>query len=119
MYIATRILTYFTGKFVGKDYFGNSYYRSIFKRAGKEKRWVIFSGMVEGSKIPPKWYRWIHYISDKLPIEEINEQHFWQQPYAPNHTGTDKAYYPIENKFRNNNQLNYKSWNPNEIENTK
>ena len=43
----TRLKTIFFGKFVGKDEFGNKYYQSK-----NGKRWVIYSGEIDASKIP-------------------------------------------------------------------
>ena len=44
--IGTRIQTLLFGKFVGKDSFGNKYYQN---RGGK--RWVVYSGEIEATKI--------------------------------------------------------------------
>jgi len=58
--IGTMILTFFSGKLKGTDEFGNKYYES---KSGK--RWVIYKDLVEASKIPPNWYSWIHFTSNK------------------------------------------------------
>ena len=52
----TRIQTIFSGKFKGKDNFGNKYYENK-----KGKRWVIYSDEIDASKIPVEWYSWIHH----------------------------------------------------------
>ena len=43
----TRLQIFFSGKLVGKDENGNKYYES---KSGR--RWVIYNGEVEASKIP-------------------------------------------------------------------
>ena len=45
--IGTSIQTLFFGKLVGKDHLGNKYYES---KTGR--RWVIYNGEIEATKIP-------------------------------------------------------------------
>lgn len=83
------------GKLVGKDIFGNKYY--VEKRnpkAGKAKRWVMYNGLAEASKVPPLWHAWLHYITDELPNEMNAPTYFWQKEHQPNLTGTSFAYKP-------------------------
>ena len=60
----TRIKTILFGKFVGQDSFGNKYYESK-----NGKRWVIYSGEIDASKIPVEWYSWIHHTQNKIEID--------------------------------------------------
>ena len=51
----TLLTTSLYGEFVGEDEFGNRYYRSkgkIDPAFGRERRWVIYNGLVEASKLP-------------------------------------------------------------------
>ena len=64
--LGTRIETFFFGKLVGKDEFGNKYYQSK-----KGKRWVIYNDEADASKIPSEWYSWIHFTRNK--IENIHD----------------------------------------------
>ena len=57
----TRLNTILFGKLVGKDTSGNKYYES---KSGK--RWVIYNGEVEASKIPSEWYSWMHHTANKI-----------------------------------------------------
>ena len=66
--LGTFIYTLFTGKFSGKDEFGNKYYSN-----SKGKRWVIYNDKVESSKIPPEWHLWIHFLSRNTPSENIKK----------------------------------------------
>ena len=99
----TRIKTVLFGKFVGKDSFGNKYYKSK-----NDKRWVIYAGEIDASKIPVEWYSWIHFTPNKIEKKHNIEKYDWQKPHQPNLTGTDKAYFP--NKNKNAIKKKYKSW---------
>jgi len=59
--LGTKLKTIFFGKLVGTDSTGNKYYES---KAGK--RWVIYSGEIDASKIPNEWYSWIHFTIIEL-----------------------------------------------------
>ena len=97
----TFVYTIVFGKFVGKDEFGNKYYIN-----SKDKRWVIYNGEINASKITSDWYSWMHHISNNIPDE--NQKKFsWQKSHKPNLTGTDKAYHP---KKSENENKKYRSW---------
>ena len=99
----TRLKTILTGKFVGKDEFGNRYYENK-----KGKRWVIYKGEIDASKIPVEWFSWIHHTPNKIEKSHKLNKYDWQKPHQPNLTGTDSAYYP--NKNKNATEKKYKSW---------
>ena len=99
----TRLKTIFFGKLVGTDELGNKYYESK-----NGKRWVIYSGEIDASKIPVEWFSWIHFTSNKIENEHNPKKYEWQKPHKPNLTGTDSAYYPNKNKDAN--EKKYKSW---------
>ena len=54
---------YRNGVKVGSDSAGNVYYRG--KKDGK--RWVIYNGPNDSSRIPPEWHGWIHHRVDTPP----------------------------------------------------
>ena len=101
--LGTRINTILFGKVVGVDQFGNKYYES---KSGK--RWVIYNGEVEATKIPNEWYSWIHSINNK--IENLHElkKYKWQKEHLPNQTGLESSYNPRKNK--NAVKKKYSSW---------
>ena len=99
----TRLKTIFTGKFVGKDSFGNKYYESK-----KGKRWVIYSGNVDASNIPVEWFSWMHFTKNKIEQNHDLKKYTWQKPHQSNQTGTDNAYYP--NKEKDVTKKKYKTW---------
>ncbi|WP_395878187.1 NADH-ubiquinone oxidoreductase subunit NDUFA12 family protein [Ehrlichia muris] len=72
-------------KLIGKDILGNSYYITIAN--GIEKRWVIYNGKADPTKIPALWHMWLHYTDNQVPKSPKN-LHF------PNLTGTRYAYHP-------------------------
>ena len=95
--IGTFIYTLVVGKYVGSDVFGNKYYSST-----KGKRWVVYNGGVESSKIPPEWHLWIHYLKKNKP--DPDKKNFsWQKQHEHNLTGTKKAHKP-EGSLSSNSQ---------------
>ena len=85
--------TLFYGKYVGKDEFGNKYYKSK-----KNERWVIYSKNIEATKITSDWYLWIHHTTDKIPGETDLKKYKWQKKHLDNQTGTENSYSPIKIK---------------------
>ena len=49
---------------MGKDNSGNKYYQN-----SKGKRWVIYNGEINASKIESDWYQWMHYQTNMNPSE--------------------------------------------------
>jgi NADH:ubiquinone oxidoreductase subunit len=88
--LGTRFWTWRKGEFVGADEAGNRYYR----QRGGQRRWVIYNGVAEASKIPPGWHAWMHRRSDTPPSEETYKPREWQKPHEENLTGTRYAYRP-------------------------
>ena len=84
----TFIYTLFTGKLIGNDEFGNKYYSN-----SKGKRWVIYKNITESSSIPPEWHLWIHFLTEKKPLNDT-KKFVWQKKHEENLTGTKKAYKP-------------------------
>lgn len=91
--IGTRLYTLLNGRRVGIDAFGNRYYESRRARNGEKhpRRWVMYNGKVEASKVPAEWHGWLHYTLD-APVEAAPRQ--WQKPHLPNLTGTQGRYLP-------------------------
>ncbi len=99
----TKLKTIFTGKLVGKDSFGNKYYENK-----KGKRWVIYYGEIDASKIPVEWYSWMHFTPNKIENKHDFQKYDWQKPHQHNLTGTNNSYYPYKDK--NVLKKKYKSW---------
>ena len=114
MNFGTWLHTKLHGEKVGEDAYGNVYYKSKRKRfAGREERWVVYTGEAEASKVPPEWHAWLHHTTD-APIDAPTRA--WQKPHLPNLTGTDKAYLPPGHDRRGGEQpkmaQNYVPWSP-------
>lgn len=86
----TRYFTWRKGVRVGEDEQGNVYYRSRDDR----KRWAIFNGEMEGSRIPPGWSGWLHHTWDEPPPDRPLMRKDWEEPHQENLTGTGLAYAP-------------------------
>jgi len=116
--MGTRFFTWRRGSLVGEDEFGNRYYRYAQPSFPlKERRWVVYNGEAEPTRIPPAWYGWIHHRTDLLPSQEAYEPREWMKPHQPNLTGTPGAYRPKgslaspENRPRS--YGDYEPWTPN------
>lgn len=114
MNLGTRLYTWLHGEFVGEDTFGNRYYRERRALRGrKERRWVMYNGALEASKVPPEWHAWLHFSSD-APLE--GKRQAWQKPHRPNLTGTRFAYFPPGHDRRGGKRDkatgDYESWRP-------
>jgi NADH:ubiquinone oxidoreductase subunit len=94
----TQLWTWRFGELVGEDEQGNRYYRT---RGGKidptllfERRWVIYNGYAEASRVPADWHGWLHHVVDVPPTQLNYKPREWEKPHVPNMTGTPRAYRP-------------------------
>ncbi|MDD7908870.1 MULTISPECIES: NADH:ubiquinone oxidoreductase subunit NDUFA12 [Pseudovibrio] len=110
--MGTRFFTWRKGEFVGEDEFGNKYYR---ERAGK-RRWVLYNGTAEASRIPAGWHGWMHHRTDVPPTEDSYKPREWEAAYVPNMTGTPNAYRPkgsiLTPESRPRVTGDYEAWSP-------
>ncbi|MCP5432585.1 MAG: NADH:ubiquinone oxidoreductase subunit NDUFA12 [Alphaproteobacteria bacterium] len=91
--IGTWWTTLKRGREVGRDAQDNRYFEEKRSRKGERKRrWVIYAGLVEASRVPPEWHAWLHYMVDEVPAEA--KRAAWEKPHRPNLTGTAQAYRP-------------------------
>ena len=94
----TQLWTWRFGELVGADEQGNRYYRTkgrkIDPSLGFERRWVVYNGYAEATRVPPSWHGWLHHTVDVPPTEEAYTPHEWEKPHIPNMTGTPAAYRP-------------------------
>ena len=109
--INTQIFTWRKGVRVGADAEGNIYY----KTRDDSKRWVIYNGEMEGSRVSPDWHGWLHRTWDKAPTEEALPHKAWEQPHQANLTGTTRAYAPagsIRRTTAAEARSDYEAWTP-------
>jgi NADH:ubiquinone oxidoreductase subunit len=88
--IATRLFTARKGQRVGEDAEGNVYYQN----AGGARRWVIYNGAIEASRVAPEWHGWLHHTWQEPPTKAPPARKSWEKPHVPNLTGTGSAYRP-------------------------
>ncbi|MEO6387414.1 MAG: NADH:ubiquinone oxidoreductase subunit NDUFA12 [Croceibacterium sp.] len=93
--IGTSLFSAMNGDKVGTDAQGNTYFRSDKKTTdGRERRWVIYNGANDASRVPPEWHGWLHGSYDALPESHLQPAKIWEVDYTPNSTGTASAYRP-------------------------
>uniref|UniRef100_A0A0H5R4F1 NADH dehydrogenase [ubiquinone] 1 alpha subcomplex subunit 12 n=1 Tax=Spongospora subterranea TaxID=70186 RepID=A0A0H5R4F1_9EUKA len=83
------------GALKGEDANGNRYFESLDEQAGRT-RWVKYANTsyYDASQVTPEWHPWLHYMTDKTPIEMKVSHRDWEMPYEDNKTFTSEAYYP-------------------------
>ena len=104
--VGTFFYTLIYGKLAGEDDFGNKYY---FSSSGN--RWVIYQNYIESSKIPAEWHLWIHFLTDKKPVDNQHKYN-WQKKHQANLTGTKHAYKPdgLLSSDSKKNMKKYETW---------
>jgi NADH:ubiquinone oxidoreductase subunit len=86
----TALWTTRNGIRVGEDAQGNVFYRT----KDNKRRWVIFNGEMEASRVSPDWHGWLHHTWDQPPTEAPVKRKAWERPHQENLTGTAAAYAP-------------------------
>ncbi len=79
---------------VGEDALGNVYWRGGKDTVGNPRRWVIYNGANDASRVPPEWHGWLHHMVDDLPDKSLPPPRRWEKEPAANMTGTSFAYRP-------------------------
>jgi NADH:ubiquinone oxidoreductase subunit len=87
----TSLWTRRFGEEIGKDEAGNLYFRD---RKHPKRRWVIYAGDNDGSRVPPDWQLWLRGTIDELPDKALPAVRKFQQKPTPNLTGTMAAFRP-------------------------
>ena len=136
MTFSTKLSTWINGQYVGKDRYGNRYYQSRYgarhgaghgANGGKKRRWVLYDGMVEASKVPPEWFGWLHY-TEESPLRSEPTAHMDAQSggqagkknsalnYQPNLSGTKWAWRPPGSVLAGGKRAaatgDYEAWKP-------
>lgn len=109
----------YRGKKVGTDSLGNTYYEGKPRPGYKNtRRWVMYKGAPEASKVPPEWHGWLHHQTDAVPGEGQSFRRKWQKPHKPNMTGTNETYRPPGHVLQGGNRAkaagDYEAWTPSE-----
>ncbi|MEM1019300.1 MAG: NADH:ubiquinone oxidoreductase subunit NDUFA12 [Pseudomonadota bacterium] len=114
--IGTALHTWRFGEKVGEDEQGNRYYRTKLKDGQAERRWVMYNGEIEASRIPPEWHAWLHYTVPEPPTERPPVVKPWEKEHQPNLTGKQDAYFPpgslANTGKREESTGDYEAWAP-------
>ena len=106
----TQFYTWRKGVRVGEDAQGNVYYRS----RDDKRRWVIFNGESEASRVNADWHGWLHHTFDASPAERPLPRKPWEKPHLENLTGTALAYAPAGSlrQVQPRPRGDYEAWTP-------
>jgi NADH:ubiquinone oxidoreductase subunit len=107
------------GVFIGEDDHGNKYYEAKTNHDSYDqhkRRWVIYQGYAEGSKVPAEWHGWLHYTFDEPPTVEPLTRRAWEKDHLPNLSGTVDAWRPQGSISREGERPravgDYQAWKP-------
>ena len=107
------------GVFVGEDDYGNRYYEAKNNRESydeRKRRWVIYKGYADASKVPPEWHGWLHYTWEDPPTTAPPVRRSWEKDHVQNLTGTPLAYRPKGSIGRGGERAratgDYQAWRP-------
>ncbi|MCW5774427.1 MAG: NADH:ubiquinone oxidoreductase subunit NDUFA12 [Rhodospirillaceae bacterium] len=117
MSIGTWLDTVLHGKLVGTDAEGNRYYEERRVPKGRRRRrWVVYKGAAEASRVPAEWHAWLHFTVDKPLTAAVRAPKPWQKPHQPNLTGTPAAYHPPGSVYEGGHRAratgDYEPWRP-------
>lgn len=106
----TQLYTARKGVKVGEDDQGNVFYQT---RDGK-RRWVIYNGEVEASRVSPDWHGWLHHTYKDAPTDKPLAHKDWEKPHLENLTGTAMAYAPAGSirRAQPEERRDYEAWSP-------
>ena len=114
--LGTALFTWRNGELVGADAYANRYFQEKGSVVGRRRRrWVLYYGDVEGSKVPAEWHAWLHHTSDDVPSDAAPRRE-WEKPHIANLTGTSAAYRPpgavTKGSRRDSTTGDYEPWHP-------
>ena len=119
--IGTSLFSWRNGEQVGTDASGNRYFRGKkahrdAKNQGRERRWVLYDGANDSSRVPAEWHGWLHGSGDDVPESHLPPPKIWEVDYTPNATGTAEKYLPQGALERGGKRVrasgDYESWTP-------
>jgi NADH:ubiquinone oxidoreductase subunit len=111
--VGTSLFTRLNGREVGRDEAGNVYYEH---KKNPRRRWVIYSGDNDASRVGPGWQLWLRGTIDDLPEQSLPPARSFQKPPVHNLTGTMAAFRPDgalgSGKTRPASTGDYQPWTP-------
>jgi NADH:ubiquinone oxidoreductase subunit len=110
--LGTALFTRCRGREVGRDALGNIYYET----ADGARRWVVYPGENDSSRVPPEWHGWLHRTRMAPPTDAPLPKRPWERPWRPNPTGTPLAELPkgalARGGARAKAAADYRAWTP-------
>ncbi|MDB6453462.1 NADH:ubiquinone oxidoreductase subunit NDUFA12 [Falsirhodobacter sp. 20TX0035] len=106
----TQFWTWRNGQKVGEDDQGNVFYQT----RDSKRRWVIYNGEAEASRIDTNWHGWLHHTWNDPPTTRPLIHKTWEKPRQENLTGTPAAYAPAGSLRRVEpvQRKDYEAWQP-------
>lgn len=106
----TQLYTRRNGVKVGEDDQGNVYYET----RDAKRRWVMFNGEAEASRVNADWHGWLHHTMKEPPTKRPLPHKTWEKPHQENLTGTAAAYAPPGSIRRSDPapRSDYEAWQP-------
>ena len=103
--------------FVGTDDYGNRYFEDRKPSLeGRHRRYVLYKGLAEPSKVPADWYGWLHHTFASPPTKAPLARQAWESDHKPNMTGTPFAERPKGSLVRGGKRQkaadDYEAWTP-------
>ncbi len=103
--------------FIGTDEYGNRYFEERRPSIeGRKRRYVLYNGLAEPSKVPADWHGWLHYTLDAPPTKMPLDRREWETDHMPNMTGTPYAIRPkgaiSSGQGRQRSDGDYEAWDP-------
>ncbi|MEL6426780.1 MAG: NADH-ubiquinone oxidoreductase subunit NDUFA12 family protein, partial [Pseudomonadota bacterium] len=74
--LGTQLFTRRHGEKVGEDDQGNVFYQ----KDGGKRRWVMYNGEIEASRVSPEWHGWLHFTFDEPPTKAPLKRKSWERP---------------------------------------
>tara|TARA_B100001057_G_scaffold54492_1_gene48375 strand:+ start:162 stop:533 length:372 start_codon:yes stop_codon:yes gene_type:complete len=101
---------------VGEDDYGNIYFVDKSKNPTnnfRERRWIIYNGSVEASKVPQEWNAWLHHVTKSIP-KKTTRKPKWFKKHLPNQTGTMNSIISKNKIIKDKINNLYSTWKPND-----
>ena len=105
------------GTYVGTDEYGNRYFeQNKASIEGRKRRYVLYKGLAEPSKVPADWHGWLHHTLSEPPTKAPLDRRDWETDHKPNMTGTPYATQPkgamSSQTTRQKSAGDYEAWTP-------
>lgn len=111
--LGTRLFSGRHGREVGRDELGNIYLQH---KDDPHRRWVIYAGSNDASRVPPNWTSWLRGQIGDVPDKAMPMRRAFEKPALPNLSGTDGTYRPAGSLSRGGQRPaatgDYQAWTP-------